>query len=108
MDEILKIINPEVFVSKSATKNFHRLFTVRSGIHELLDLVRKRYTELIDEVLKLIEKYGFDHNVSMRMNHTNSRGFHIIAMADKKSELPDLPSLFEVVSRLNCNAPFRI
>ncbi|KAK7072888.1 MutS protein msh4 [Halocaridina rubra] len=78
-------------VKGNAAMKLQRCYAVKSHINGLLDVARKVYSEIIDDISVLVEELGKKHNLPMRVGHNAARGFHIAIPVKKNSKTPHLP-----------------
>ena len=69
----------------------------------LLDISRKVYIELIEEVSEYVQQLSADHQLALRTGYNSTRGFHIQLFTGGKSGCDvtqdDLPAEFIKVSK---------
>lgn len=53
-----------------------RCFSVRNGINGLLDIARRTYCEIIDDIEKHVTDLAASHGVSMKVGYNAQRGYH--------------------------------
>ncbi|KAB0793781.1 hypothetical protein PPYR_13401 [Photinus pyralis] len=100
---IRTVINTDAHPAKGKYGIMQRCFAIKSGLNNLLDLIRTSYSERLDElrdyVTGLKEKYG----LSLSLNNNTKKGYHIIlqlnAHQQKSLHKSDLPGEFIQVER---------
>ncbi|WAQ95739.1 MSH4-like protein, partial [Mya arenaria] len=54
-----------------------KCFAVKPNINGLLDIARKTYTEIIDDITDLVQQMSGTYNLPLKVAYSSSRGFHI-------------------------------
>jgi DNA mismatch repair protein MSH4 len=54
-----------------------RCFAIRSGMNGLLDVARRTYTEIIDDIAALATHLSSKYNLPLKVCGSNSRGFYL-------------------------------
>ncbi|XP_047472408.1 mutS protein homolog 4-like isoform X2 [Penaeus chinensis] len=86
-------------VKGAAAMRAQRCYAIKSHVNGLLDVARKIYSEIIDDITAHVEELAKDHNVGMRVGHNAARGFHIAIPVPKRKSAPHLPPVFIKVQR---------
>ncbi|XP_045617926.2 mutS protein homolog 4 [Procambarus clarkii] len=86
-------------VKGAAAMRTQRCYAIRSHVNGLLDVARKIYSEIIDDITEHVESTGREHGVCARVGHNAARGFHITIPVAKRAAPPRLPSVFIQVMR---------
>lgn len=59
-----------------------RCFAIKGGFNGLLDIARRAYCEIIEDIERHICRLSEEHGVSLRMGHNSQRGFHVQVIYD--------------------------
>uniref|UniRef100_A0A8C4MDZ0 MutS homolog 4 n=1 Tax=Equus asinus asinus TaxID=83772 RepID=A0A8C4MDZ0_EQUAS len=72
-----------------------KCYAVRSNINEFLDIARRTYTEIVDDIAGMISQLAEKYSLPLRTSFSSARGF-FIQMTTDCTALPDdqLPSEF--------------
>lgn len=72
-----------------------KCYAVKPNINEFLDIARRTYTEIVDDIAGMITQLAEKYNLPMKTSFSSARGFFIQMNADC-STLPSgqLPSEF--------------
>ncbi|XP_044003959.1 mutS protein homolog 4-like [Aphidius gifuensis] len=103
-NEIDKIIQPDAKALKGCTSaNMQRCFAIKAKINDMLDIARQAYCELIDDMVKMVEKYSENYKLSLSLGFTNSLGYHVQLEIPKGKtfDLKSLPDEFIHAHRKN-------
>ncbi|XP_065344364.1 mutS protein homolog 4-like [Cloeon dipterum] len=79
-----------------------RCFAIKSELHVLLDLARKKYCELVDEITYVVKSYAEEFGLPLKVGHNVMKGFHIqmaVGGANKKLRNFELPNIFIQVNK---------
>lgn len=101
-DRIRTIIQDDAHLERGAMGSIQRCFAVRPDINGLLDVARRTYSELVDDIQKMVEELGDSHGLPIRLNQTALKGFHIVMSIAPRNRrnfnAEDLPDVFIQVS----------
>ncbi|XP_042884592.1 mutS protein homolog 4-like isoform X2 [Penaeus japonicus] len=86
-------------VKGAAAMRTQRCYAIKSHVNGLLDVARKIYSEIIDDITAHVENLAKDYSVGMRVGHNAARGFHIVIPVPKKASAPQLPPVIIKVQR---------
>nr|NP_001358430.1 mutS protein homolog 4-like [Diachasma alloeum] len=93
-EKISEFIHPEAQSVKGYTSsNYNRCFAIKVGISDSLDVARRAYCELIDDMEKMVEDIGKRHNLGLTFANSSTLGYHIEMKLPRnyKFELERLP-----------------
>ncbi|KAF4523818.1 hypothetical protein B566_EDAN008053 [Ephemera danica] len=97
-EQIVKTLHDDAHSEKGfSASNLQRCFAVRTGIHGLLDVARKTYCELVDEITSLVNKHKEECGLPLRVGFSATRGFHIqlpILGSHLRQQNFDIPPVF--------------
>lgn len=83
--------------------SLQRCFAVRPEINGLLDVARRTYSELIEDIQKVVEQLSESLDLPLRLNQNVMKGFHIVLPVAPKNRrdfnVEDLPDIFIQVGR---------
>nr|AAQ20794.1 MutS homolog 4 variant theta 1 [Mus musculus] len=72
-----------------------KCYAVRSNISEFLDIARRTYTEIVDDIAGMIAQLAEKYSLPLRTSFSSSRGFFIQMTTDCAALSSDqLPSEF--------------
>lgn len=78
--------------------SLQRCFAVKPEINGLLDVARRTYSELIEDIQKIVEQLSETYDLPIRLNQNVMKGFHIVLPVAPKNRrlfnVEDLPSIF--------------
>ena len=102
LDDIKQIISDEARIVKgAAAMRLQRCFAIKEGVHELLDLARQTYCELVKDIDTNVTHLSEHHGLPMRVGFNVQRGYHIqmnrsslIAIKGKSFKVSQLPKEF--------------
>ncbi|CAG9102929.1 unnamed protein product [Plutella xylostella] len=101
-DRIRTIIQDDAHLEKGAMGSLQRCFAVKPEINGLLDVARRTYSELIEDIQKIVEQLSETYDLPIRLNQNVLKGFHIvlpIAPRNRRNfRVEDLPDIFIQVS----------
>ncbi|XP_063707808.1 mutS protein homolog 4-like [Culicoides brevitarsis] len=78
-----------------------RMFAVKTGVNEFLDVLRSYFTKYVDQIRDHVALLASETNLPLRMNHTIQKGFHIQLFLTKDIHNPSIPESLEVLQRTN-------
>ncbi|KAM9801441.1 mutS protein homolog 4 [Neosynchiropus ocellatus] len=84
-----------------------KCFAVRPNINEFLDIARRAYTEIVEDIADLVDLMAEKYGLPLRTSFSSSRGFFVQVKLDGNT-LPDgrLPAEFIKVTRNKDNYGF--
>lgn len=78
--------------------SLQRCFAVKPNINGLLDVARRTYSELIEDIQKIVEQLSETYDLPIRLNQNITKGFHIVLSITSKNRrnfcIEDLPPIF--------------
>uniref|UniRef100_A0A6Q2ZI71 DNA mismatch repair proteins mutS family domain-containing protein n=1 Tax=Esox lucius TaxID=8010 RepID=A0A6Q2ZI71_ESOLU len=111
-DKILKqiktVINDDTnYLKGSLNMRTQKCYAVRPNINEFLDISRRAYTEIVDDIAGLVDQMGEKYALPLRTSFSTARGF-FIQMKLEGVALPDgkLPADFIKVTKQKNNYSF--
>ncbi|CAH0585557.1 unnamed protein product [Chrysodeixis includens] len=97
-ERIKRIIQDDAHIEKGAMASLQRCFAVKPDINGLLDVARRTYSELIEDIQKIVEQLSETYDLPLRLNQNVLKGFHIVLPLAPKNRrcfnVEDLPPLF--------------
>ncbi|XP_030643259.1 mutS protein homolog 4 [Chanos chanos] len=108
LEEIKRVINDEAYGTKnSLNMRTQKCYAVRPNINEFLDIARRAYTEIVDDIAGLVNQIGEKYGIPLRTSFSTTRGFFMQMKLDGVA-LPDgqLPSEFIKVTKYKNNYSF--
>uniref|UniRef100_H2MNA4 MutS homolog 4 n=1 Tax=Oryzias latipes TaxID=8090 RepID=H2MNA4_ORYLA len=78
LSSIKTVINPDtMYLKGSLNMRTQKCYAVRPNINEFLDIARRAYTEIVDDIAVLVNQMGEKYGLPMRTSFSTSRGFFI-------------------------------
>ncbi|NXD17225.1 MSH4 protein, partial [Nothocercus nigrocapillus] len=102
LEKITTVINDDTRYTKGCLNmRTQKCYAVKPNINEFLDIARRTYTEIVDDIAGLITQLAEKYNLPMRTSFSSARGFFIQMNADC-SVLPNgrLPSEFTKITKM--------
>ncbi|XP_032356934.1 mutS protein homolog 4 [Etheostoma spectabile] len=110
LEQIKTVINDDTtYLKGSLNMRTQKCYAVRPNINEFLDIARRAYTEIVDDIAGLVNQMGERYGFPMRTSFSTARGF-FIQMKLEGVVLPEgkLPSEFIKVTKHKNNYGFTI
>ncbi|XP_066526456.1 mutS protein homolog 4 isoform X2 [Hoplias malabaricus] len=108
LEQIKTVINDDTTCLKgSLNMRTQKCYAVRPNVNEFLDIARRAYTEVVDDIAGLVDQLGEKYGLPLRTSFSTARGFFIQLRLDGVI-LPEgqLPGEFIKVSRKKNNYSF--
>ncbi|XP_006888675.1 PREDICTED: mutS protein homolog 4 [Elephantulus edwardii] len=108
LEKIKTVINDDVRYMKGCLNmRTQKCYAVKSNINEFLDIARRTYTEIVDDIAGMINQLGEKYNLPLRTSFSSARGF-FIQMSTDCIHLPSdqLPSEFIKISKVKNSYSF--
>uniref|UniRef100_A0A8C5ESD8 DNA mismatch repair proteins mutS family domain-containing protein n=1 Tax=Gouania willdenowi TaxID=441366 RepID=A0A8C5ESD8_GOUWI len=108
LEQIKTVINPDTtYLKGSLNMRTQKCYAVRPNINEFLDIARRAYTEIVDDIAGLVNQMGEKYGFPLRTSFSTARGF-FIQMKLEGGFLPDnkLPPEFIKVTKHRNNYSF--
>ncbi|KAL4613129.1 hypothetical protein GN956_G23384 [Arapaima gigas] len=108
LEQIKMVINDDTsYMKGSLNMRTQKCYAVRPNINEFLDIARRAYTEIVDDIAGLVTSLAEQHNLPLRTSFSSVRGF-FIQMKLEGVALPDgqLPAEFIKVTKQKNNYSF--
>ncbi|KAG9268561.1 hypothetical protein AMEX_G17546 [Astyanax mexicanus] len=108
LDEIKTVINDDTTSLKgSLNMRTQKCYAVRPNVNEFLDIARRAYTEVVDDIAGLVDQLGEKYGLPLRTIFSTARGF-FIQLSLEGVVLPEghLPEEFIKVTRQKNNYSF--
>ncbi|TRY66504.1 hypothetical protein DNTS_005388 [Danionella cerebrum] len=78
LDHIKSLINDDTsYVKSSLSMRTQKCYAVRPNISEFLDISRRAYTEVVDDIAGLVAQLEEKYSLPLRMSFSSARGFFI-------------------------------
>ncbi|KAK3538258.1 hypothetical protein QTP70_033065, partial [Hemibagrus guttatus] len=101
LDQIKTVISNDTnYMKGSLNMRTQKCYAVQPNINELLDIARRAYTEVVDDIAGLVDQLGEKYGLPLRTSFNTTRGF-FIQMKLEGFGLPNgqLPGEFIKVTR---------
>uniref|UniRef100_A0A8C4ZM56 MutS homolog 4 n=1 Tax=Gadus morhua TaxID=8049 RepID=A0A8C4ZM56_GADMO len=101
LEQIKTVINDDTtYMKGSLSMRTQKCYAVRPNINQFLDIARRAYTEIVDDIAGLVDQLGERHGLPMRTSFSTARGF-FIQMKLEGAAFPDgkLPAEFLKVTK---------
>ncbi|XP_055441414.1 mutS protein homolog 4 isoform X2 [Bubalus kerabau] len=108
LDKIKTVINDDARYMKGCLNmRTQKCYAVRPNINEFLDIARRTYTEIVDDIAGMITQLAEKYSLPLRTSFSSARGFFIQMTADC-TVLPNdqLPSEFIKISKVKNSYSF--
>ncbi|XP_023683988.2 mutS protein homolog 4 isoform X1 [Paramormyrops kingsleyae] len=108
LEQIKTVINDDISYTKgSLNMRTQKCYAVRPNINEFLDIARRAYTEIVDDIAGLVADMGERHGLPLRTSFSAARGF-FVQMKLEGVALPggQLPAEFIKVTKHRNNYSF--
>ncbi|XP_071961365.1 mutS protein homolog 4-like [Antedon mediterranea] len=109
LEKIKTVIHDETSYQKGALNmRTQRCFAVKPELNGLLDVARRTYTEIVDDISELIKQLAEEHHLPLKTSYNATRGFYIQLSCAANSDvaLDALPSTFVKVVKSRNMASF--
>uniref|UniRef100_A0A4W5JMF8 MutS homolog 4 n=1 Tax=Hucho hucho TaxID=62062 RepID=A0A4W5JMF8_9TELE len=108
LEQIKSVINDDTsYMKGSLNMRTQKCYAVRPNINEFLDIARRAYTEIVDDIAGLVDQVGEKYGLPIRTSFNTARGF-FIQMKLEGVVLPhgELPADFIKVTKQKNNYSF--
>ncbi|KAM6969250.1 mutS protein homolog 4 [Tautogolabrus adspersus] len=108
LEQIKTVVNDDTtYLKGSLNMRTQKCYAVRPNINEFLDIARRAYTEIVDDIAGLVNQMGEKYGWPMRTSFSTARGF-FIQMKFEGAVLPEgkLPAEFIKVTKHKNNYGF--
>ncbi|XP_072787501.1 mutS protein homolog 4 isoform X4 [Taeniopygia guttata] len=102
LEKITSVINDDTRYTKGClSMRTQKCYAVKPNINEFLDIARRTYTEIVDDIAGMITQLAEKYSLPMKTGFSSARGFFIQMNADC-STLPNgqLPSEFTKITKM--------
>ncbi|NXF32432.1 MSH4 protein, partial [Nyctibius bracteatus] len=102
LEKITTVINDDTRYTKGClSMRTQKCYAVKPNISEFLDIARRTYTEIVDDIAGMITQLAEKYNLPMKTSFSSARGFFIQMTVDC-SALPNgqLPSEFTKITKM--------
>ncbi|XP_071668899.1 mutS protein homolog 4 isoform X1 [Patagioenas fasciata] len=102
LEKITAVINDDTRYTKGCLNmRTQKCYAVKPNINEFLDIARRTYTEIVDDIAGMITQLAEKYNLPMKTSFSSARGFFIQMTVDC-SALPNgqLPSEFTKITKM--------
>ncbi|EMP33212.1 MutS protein like protein 4 [Chelonia mydas] len=102
LEKIKTVINDDTRYTKGCLNmRTQKCYAVRPNINEFLDIARRTYTEIVDDIAGMITQLAEKYNLPLKMSFSSARGF-FIQMNAECAALPNgqLPSEFTKITKM--------
>nr|XP_015205697.1 PREDICTED: mutS protein homolog 4 isoform X2 [Lepisosteus oculatus] len=108
LEQIKTVINDDTtYMKGNLNMRTQKCYAVRPNINEFLDIARRAYTEIVDDIAGMVTQLGEKYDLPLRTSFSTTRGFFIQLKLDGVV-LPNgqLPSEFIKVTKFKNNYSF--
>ncbi|XP_050832479.1 mutS protein homolog 4 isoform X2 [Serinus canaria] len=102
LEKITSVINDDTRYTKGClSMRTQKCYAVKPNVNEFLDIARRTYTEIVDDIAGMITQLAEKYSLPMKTSFSSARGFFIQMNADC-STLPNgqLPSEFTKITKM--------
>ncbi|KRT78272.1 hypothetical protein AMK59_8507, partial [Oryctes borbonicus] len=92
---VRSIIQPDAHPAKGQQGIIEKCFLIKPGINGLLDVLRKTYSERVEDLREYVHQLKHKYNLPLTLSNNYKKGYHIVLQLNaqtkktfKKSELP--------------------
>ncbi|KAG8132557.1 hypothetical protein E2320_010399 [Naja naja] len=83
LEKIKTVINDDTRYTKGCLNmRTQKCYAVKPNINEFLDIARRTYTEIVDDIAGMITQLAEKHNLPLKTSFSSARGFFIQMSAD--------------------------
>lgn len=99
-ESVTDVVHENARVQKgSAAMRLQRCFALKNGLDGLLDVARRTYCEIVDDIEAIVAKLSEDHGIPLKVGYNAVRGYHVqIPSGGKRQvaqiQIRDLPRSF--------------
>ncbi|XP_030764155.1 uncharacterized protein LOC115888541 [Sitophilus oryzae] len=93
---IRKTICEDAYFAKGKEAETRRIWAIKSGVNGFFDLIRKTYSERVEDMRVYVKSLGEKHNLPLILSNNNKKGYHMVLPLNKNqkqflksSKLPD-------------------
>lgn len=85
-----------------------KCFAVKPNINGLLDVARRMYTEVVDDISELVTQLGTQYSLPLKTSYNSARGFYIQTTSSGKDGLTmdNLPGIFIKATKVKSTLSF--
>ncbi|XP_073400919.1 mutS protein homolog 4 isoform X1 [Dendrobates tinctorius] len=106
LEKIKMVINDDTRYTRGCLNmRTQKCYAVKPNINEFLDIARRTYAEIVDDIAAMISKLSDQYNLPLRTSFSTTRGF-FIQMNMEGNMQESLPAEFIKVSRVKNNCSF--
>nr|CAI5857307.1 unnamed protein product [Callosobruchus analis] len=95
-NSIRKMLNEDAHPAKGSQATMQRCFAIKCGVNGLLDLVRKTYSERLNDLQEYTKQLSEKYGLALTLHNNQTKGYHLALTLKgaqkrtlKKSDLPD-------------------
>ncbi|KAK6629982.1 hypothetical protein RUM43_003803 [Polyplax serrata] len=103
LNKILETVLENAKVVKgSIAAHLHGCFAIKTGVNSLLDIAKKTYCEIVQEIMDHVNKLRENHRLPLRISFSASKGFHIqcsLPRGKRMVNVNELPEEFILVQK---------
>ncbi|KYO36836.1 mutS protein-like protein 4 isoform B [Alligator mississippiensis] len=102
LEKVKTVINDDTRYTKGCLNmRTQKCYAVRPNINEFLDIARRTYTEIVDDIAGMIAQLAEKYNLPLKTSFSSSRGFFIQMNADSAVlSNGQLPSEFTKIMKI--------
>lgn len=100
IEKIDNIVQPDIHQNRLAQKHFLHLYTVRGGVNETIDYLRRLYSESISKINEYVTGLSEEQKLPLKLIFSSKLGHHLYF---KNPQNLQPPEIFEVISRKGQN-----
>ncbi|XP_053549161.1 mutS protein homolog 4 [Bombina bombina] len=108
LDKIKTVINDDTRHTKGCLNmRTQKCYAVKPNINEFLDIARRTYAEIVDDIAGMISQLSEKHNLPLKTSFSTTRGFFIQMSIDGTGlTAPQLPAEFMKVTHVKNSYSF--
>eukprot|EP01147_Barroeca_monosierra_P002107 gene2107-5154_t len=89
------VIHDDATIDQGALKKRNQhIYAVKEGVHGMLDVARRTYSEVVADITELCQQLGEQYDIDLQLEYSAQRSFYFVA-----PNSTELPNIFQQVSR---------
>ncbi|XP_077981944.1 mutS protein homolog 4-like [Glandiceps talaboti] len=109
LERLQAVVHADTRYQKGALNmRTQKCFAVKPNINGLLDVARRTYTEIVDDIAEMVKQLSEKYNLPLKIGYNSTRGFFIQMYSGRDNiiSVADLPTEFVKVTRVKSTLNF--
>nr|XP_006819740.1 PREDICTED: mutS protein homolog 4-like [Saccoglossus kowalevskii] len=109
LEKLQTVIHADTRYQKGALNmRTQKCFAVKPNINGLLDVARRTYTEIVDDIAEMVKQLSEKYSLPLKISYNGTRGFFIQMYAGRDNSVSpaDMPPVFVKVVRVKSTLNF--